>query len=297
MKAIGLNMSYRIQKENELGVDALNSPYGDFLKFLLKLGLSVEQSNIYLALMKHGSRKASEVAELLGLDRGRCYKLLTKLQSDGILEIVGTSPLRFDVAPIEKIISDKIRSQREYLSDVESQAPEVIHRFEKLFVSRLIDPERELTEKFKFSFVEGMDRAAESIRSVAAEAKVSIDFSADWTVAVPFQSRGIIDLMVQKSKDGVPIRAITNRNERIRGIVKDSLPFISIKTVNLTSIPNFIVADSQYVYILIEQENSDLLSESRKKIIGFTIYSQVFGRDMEMLFEYLWQKTPNTSQI
>lgn len=291
-EGIGIDDEYQKSSDNE--GDPTDSSYEDFMKFLIKLGLNVEQANIYLALMRHGSRKASEISDFLGIERSRCYKILMKMQSEGVLEIVGTSPLQYDVVSIQQIISDKLKKERGYISELEKQAPDVIHKFENLFVSRLLEPVSEMPNKFKFSFVEGLARGTEVATSITLEARRSIDLSVDQSLIGPYQGRGLIDALIQKGKEDIPIHVITNKNGRTEEGLKDLIPFLSIKVVNLPSIPNFIVADGQYVYLLIDIEDHNSKPGQKRNVKGFTIYSEVFGRDMEMLFEYLWQKSGST---
>jgi len=279
----------RSTSENEPG--PIETPYDDFKRFLMKIGVSDEEANIYLTLLKHGSMKPAEIAETLDIERGRCYKILAKLESNALIEIVETSPLKYDIAPIDSIVSDHLGKVRKYVSDLEREAPNVIHKYEKLSVSRQTESMSSMPGKFKFSFVEGLKRGVEVATNIVTEARKSIYLSIDSTMIFPVKGRGLISALNSKGKEGIPIRIITNCNVKTDEVDPDLVNFVTIKTVDLPSVPNFIVVDGFYVFTIIELDDNRAPHVSPKKIKGFTISSDIFGRDLDLFFSYLWEKT------
>lgn len=57
-------------------------------KFLLELGLSSEEAQLYLMLVKNGTLTVLELSRLSSTNRTRVYRLLEKLQKDGFVEII-----------------------------------------------------------------------------------------------------------------------------------------------------------------------------------------------------------------
>lgn len=71
-------------------------------EILQKLGLTQNESTVYLYLNKNGSKKAKEIAENQKIPRTQTYHLLTALQNKGIVVVISDRIMKFDVIELEK---------------------------------------------------------------------------------------------------------------------------------------------------------------------------------------------------
>lgn len=79
------------------------------MKFLLpmfkKLGLSKNESRVYIILLSIEEARASEIAKLSGVPRSKIYEITESLHEKGFIEIVPEKITKFKAVPFEKAFS------------------------------------------------------------------------------------------------------------------------------------------------------------------------------------------------
>jgi len=71
---------------------------------LLKLGLTQNESKVYLYLNRQGSKKAIEIAQNQKLPRTQTYHLLSSLQNKGLVTVISDRPTKFEGIEFEKVL-------------------------------------------------------------------------------------------------------------------------------------------------------------------------------------------------
>ncbi len=89
-------------------------------EILQKLGLTQNESTVYLYLNKNGSKKAKEIAENQKIPRTQTYHLLTALQNKGIVVVISDRIMKFDVIELEKILDIIINNELKRLEELQS---------------------------------------------------------------------------------------------------------------------------------------------------------------------------------
>jgi len=89
-------------------------------EILQKLGLTQNESKVYLYLNKNGSKKAKEIAENQKIPRTQTYHLLTALQNKGIVVVISDRIMKFDVIELEKILDIIINNELKRLEELQS---------------------------------------------------------------------------------------------------------------------------------------------------------------------------------
>ncbi len=102
-------------------------------EILNKLGLTENESKVYLYLNKTGSKKAKEIAQNQKIPRTQTYHLLTALQNKGIVVIISGRITKFVGIEFEKVLDILINNK--------------LKRIEELQIMR-----SELTELWKVNF-------------------------------------------------------------------------------------------------------------------------------------------------
>lgn len=92
---------------------------------LLKFGITNEEANILLFLMKQGPTKASDIAKGTGISRTDVYYVLKSLQNKGLVIANVAKPVRFVSMPLEEIIDFLIHTQKQSLCSMENLKEQV----------------------------------------------------------------------------------------------------------------------------------------------------------------------------
>ena len=99
-------------------------------EILQKLGLSQNESKVYLYLDKNGSKKAKEIAENQKIPRTQTYHLLTALQNKGIVVLISGRITKFDVIKLEKVLDIIINNKLKRIEELQSMRRELSELWE-----------------------------------------------------------------------------------------------------------------------------------------------------------------------
>ncbi|MCH7560632.1 MAG: TrmB family transcriptional regulator [Thaumarchaeota archaeon] len=99
-------------------------------EILQKLGLTQNESKVYLYLDKNGSKKAKEIAENQKIPRTQTYHLLTALQNKGIVVLISGRITKFDVIELEKVLDIIINNKLKRIEELQSMKSELSELWE-----------------------------------------------------------------------------------------------------------------------------------------------------------------------
>jgi len=94
-------------------------------EILQKLGLTQNESKVYLYLNKNGSKKAKEIAQDQKIPRTQTYHLLTALQNKGMLTIISDRPTRFEGIELERALDILINNEQKRIEDLQLMSSEL----------------------------------------------------------------------------------------------------------------------------------------------------------------------------
>ena len=94
-------------------------------EILQKLGLTQNESKVYLYLNKNGSKKAKEIAQNQKIPRTQTYHLLTALQNKGIVVVISDRITKFEVIELEKVLEILINNELKKIEDLQSMRSEL----------------------------------------------------------------------------------------------------------------------------------------------------------------------------
>jgi len=84
---------------------------------LVRLGITENEANVYLALLNLGAGDAATIAEMVGIKRASIYAILKSMESKGLLVLIPEEVTRYKAVPIKQFIDQKIVSARRELDD------------------------------------------------------------------------------------------------------------------------------------------------------------------------------------
>jgi len=88
-------------------------------KFLQKLGLTQNESKVYLYLNKNGSKKAKEIAQNQKIARTQTYHLLAELQNKGIVTLVSDRITKYEGIEFEKVVDILINNELKKIEELQ----------------------------------------------------------------------------------------------------------------------------------------------------------------------------------
>jgi len=88
-------------------------------EILNKLGLTENESKVYLYLNKTGSKKAKEIAQNQKIPRTQTYHLLTALQNKGIVVIISGRITKFVGIEFEKVLDILINNELKRIEELQ----------------------------------------------------------------------------------------------------------------------------------------------------------------------------------
>lgn len=89
------------------------------LEILEKFGLSKNESKIYAFIGKYGAKTASEIKTNLGIPRSEIYRILSNLQTKGILQVSYDPTTIFSIIHPKKVLQLLIEEEKERLKVLE----------------------------------------------------------------------------------------------------------------------------------------------------------------------------------
>ena len=78
-----------------------------------KYELSKNEVRVYLFLARFGAQKAQRIAEALSVHRTEAYKILRRLEKQGLVSCVFERPMKFMSVPFEKALGNLIEERRQ----------------------------------------------------------------------------------------------------------------------------------------------------------------------------------------
>jgi sugar-specific transcriptional regulator TrmB len=154
--------------ENELNAKTLHFTKDEGLQYLLQLGLTRIQANIYLNLLLNGKAEARIIAYWAGSPRTEVYRALNELQENGLVDRELGCPLKFTAVPPSLGLQTFIDNKLHNINQMQKKLKNFSFEFES---NQEPSPERE----YKITSIEGRRRIIAKIKQQHDAAKSSID--------------------------------------------------------------------------------------------------------------------------
>jgi sugar-specific transcriptional regulator TrmB len=115
-----------------------------------RFDLSKNEVRVYLYLARFGAQKAQRIAEALNIHRTEAYKILRRLEKQGLVSCVFERPMKFVSVPFEKALGSLIEERRQRVHQMEQWKKELLKTWKSLPT-----PEDRVTRKETFQVLEG----------------------------------------------------------------------------------------------------------------------------------------------
>ena len=88
-------------------------------EILQKLGLTQNESRVYIYLSKNGFAKARDIASNQNIPRTQTYHLLTALHNKGIVSVISGTPTKFKGVEFEKALDILINNELKRIEELQ----------------------------------------------------------------------------------------------------------------------------------------------------------------------------------
>lgn len=154
--------------ENQINEKTMHLTKNEGLQYLLQLGLTRMQANIYLNLLLNGKAEARIIAHWAGSPRTEVYRALNELQENGLVDREFGCPLKFTAVPPSLGLQAFIDNKLHNIDQMKKNLKKFSFEFES---NQEPYPERE----YKITSIEGRRRVIAKIKQQHDAAKSSID--------------------------------------------------------------------------------------------------------------------------
>jgi len=260
---------------------------------LQMLGLSKNETQVYLYLALSKERKASEISEALNLHRTNTYRILEDLEKRGLVSSVFEKPLKFIATPFEKAIDALIETKKLRIRRLEKKKKDLIN----VWLS-LPKPEIEEQRKEVFQILEGEEQIDLKALEVLQNAQREINVFASEEDLPRFYNSGFMEKLEKLSKKNLDISLLTNNSPKSRFFVeKTRLQNKRIMSADNGAIPTFVLADQKHLIFMIRkfaEKNCENTAPPKSSAL-WTNY-EAFTTALGALFSELWRNGIKYSQ-
>jgi len=99
------------------------------IKKLKELGLTKNESKIYICLSENGAQKVLAISKITNIPRTETYLLLKFLKLKGAVKQSITRPVRISAMPIENVIESIIKSHQKKIDELNFKKDEIIEEW------------------------------------------------------------------------------------------------------------------------------------------------------------------------
>jgi len=135
------------------------------LSSLVRLGLTLLQAKVYVALLRKGTSRAIQLCTATELARPEIYRILRELSDRDLARRNLSTPTTYTATPPEKALSSLVQQVKDRLSNME---------LEKMHLIRTLSPlaaPSEASSDYRLTLIDGSDNVDRLERQLIAEAK------------------------------------------------------------------------------------------------------------------------------
>lgn len=207
----------------------------NLVDYLMKTGLTRQESELYAALCREGDMTGYEAAKVTGISRSNAYQALAALVDKGGAYVVEGDVPRYTAVPVEEYCKNVMRGMEETVAGIK----------------RLCPAARQPSEPYITIY--GFNHILDKMKNIILNAKERIYVS-----MTEKELEYIREELLEASGKGLKVVIITSG--------KTDLPGVAVHTVNKRSGQVRIIADSSYVLTgEIAGSESDICLYSRNK--------------------------------
>lgn len=265
----------RIPSETLEHIDALKN----IDQALSRFKLNKNEVRVYLYLARFGAHKAQSIAEALGVHRTEAYKILRRLEEQGLITRVMERPMKFLAVPFATVLDNLIEERRQKVYQMEQHKAELL----KMWAS-LPEPESVNKRKETFQVLEGKKhisvRLSELLENAESEFHMIIsDENLIWLYNTPF-----LDNVQDKSEEkGITTRLMTNYSPTSSYVLEEmEIGEGDFAYLKKEKIPGFFMNDKGEMILF--------MGNDQNNVTGMWTNYETLVESYRILFSLLWKR-------
>lgn len=256
---------------------------------LSRFDLSKNEVRVYLFLARFGAQKAQRIAEALSVHRTEAYKILRRLEKQGLVSCVFERPMKFVSVPFDRALGNLIEERRQRIHQMEQWKKELLDTWQSL-----PKPEARKTRKETFQVLEGRRqvsvKATQILEGCGSELLMVLsDENLLWLYNSPFFD----DLEKIMGKRGIDVRVLTNYSPTSTYVFEEvNLGESDFAYQCMDDAPCFIISDAEQILLLMEREQEG----EGKPFAMWTNYCTLV-KSFKLLFNMMWREPVDVALI
>lgn len=265
----------RISSDTLEHIDALKN----IDQALSKFKLNKNEIRVYLYLARFGAHKAQSIAEALGVHRTEAYKILRRLEEQGLITRVMERPMKFLAVPFETVLDNLIEERRQKVYQMEQRKKELL----KIW-SSLPKPEKVYKRKETFQVLEGRKHISVRLSELLINAEnefhiIVSDENLIWLFNTPF----LDDIQEKAEKKGLTARIMTNYSPTSNYVLEQmEIGEGDFAYLQNEKIPGLFINDKKEMILFMSNEQNNLNAM-------WTNY-ETLVESYRILFSLLWKR-------
>ena len=265
----------RIPSETLEHIDALKS----IDQALSRFKLNRNEIRVYLYLARFGAHKAQSIAEALGVHRTEAYKILKRLEEQGLITKVMERPMKFLAVPFERVLNNLIEERRQKIYQMEQRKAELL----KLWAN-LPEPETVKKRKETFQVLDGKKNINVRLNELLQKAEkefhmIVSDENLIWLYNTPF----LDDVQRKAEKTGLTTRLMTNYSPTSSFVLEElDIGEGDFAYLDNENIKGFFINDKKEMILLMANEQNS--------VTGMWTNYEALVESYRILFSLLWKK-------
>jgi sugar-specific transcriptional regulator TrmB len=227
--------------------------HDESIRQLLKnFGLTDKEASTYMFISKHGAVRSIELARLTKTDKAEVYRILTGLQSKGIIEKTLEAPTRFTAVSFEKLVDSFIKNKRDEANIVEATKSDLLADWEKVTKQLPLSPLE------RFVVIKGWKKIYPRLFEMAKESQLEFSWMSTADSLLKAEQYGLLDVILNHpSREAIKFRFITemSNSNTIAKLAKQYSHFVDIRSKNpeigAKTSPKVIIKDEDEIVLFL----------------------------------------------
>ena len=267
-------------------------------KILKDFGLSEKEAHIYIFLAKHAALRSGEIAKLTQIDKAEVYRVLTNLQTKGLVEKTLEAPTRFTSAPFERAIDSFIKYKRDEANLVEKTKKELIKDWNQ------ITKTKQMLSIEKFIVIEGRRKLYPRISEMIKHTKTQLSSVSTLKGLFRAEQFGVFEeILNHDSKEKINFRFLTEASDenlakmkKLLEKIPDNLTNIKARNPNfdIKLSPQMVIRDKDEILLFINPPAEENLEE--KDDVGLWTNCRTIVQSFAAMFEDLWMNSTDLKE-
>lgn len=240
-------------------------------EYLVKLGLTKKEAEVYVALLASGPKTGMELSKLTSDPAPFVYRLLRRLEKKGLVFRISDNPMIFKAYPIDIVVSSLLDEREQEFKTLLSAKDTIIKLYE-LHIDR-----RKKSKELDFIVINGVTNTINVIGEMIERAECEIKNMVGIESVERIKYWHILEYEKAISR-GVKVKILTSIDP---SDVPDEIIEVSdIKFLKIPMNARFVIVDDKELIIITSQEEDGIMSiYSRNKSLVKTL-SEVY--------DYIW---------